>query len=67
MAKIPQLLYTRSIKNAAGDNVLETVKDLKDFKLKVDDKDKVGVYELKSMLEVKGVMETTEIGTSAND
>ena len=63
MAKLADVFYIRPV-TKDGVTTMEVVKDVKDFVLAVGDKDRVGVYSLQSVLEIKGVLHTTEITNS---
>ena len=63
MAKLTETLYIRSTSKNGVDSY-EVVKDVKDFKMSLGDKDKAGVYTLKTILEVRAVAQTTEIANT---
>jgi hypothetical protein len=61
MAKAPRVLYVRAMKDKNDVSYILAATDIKDLQINVGEKEKVGVYELASTLEVKGVLQTTEV------
>lgn len=59
--KLPTLLYVRSMKDAAGKTFLLAAYDIKALGIAIGETEKIGVFQLTSNLEVKALLETTEV------
>jgi hypothetical protein len=63
MAKLPKVLYVRSVKDGNGKDYFIAGDDINELDIAVGDKDKVGVYTLTSTLEARGIIQTAEVSS----